>query len=66
MSKLAYTTPPLLYDALKKEGYNLPDECGDAELHMPVDGVFQLRFVVNVTRENLAKLGRALIRVSGE
>jgi len=58
--------PSDLYTALKAENYDLPDECGDVELVMPVDGVFQLRFIVNVTKENLAKLGRALVRVSGE
>lgn len=49
-----------LYHALQAEGFELPKECGDVELLMPVDGYFQLRYVVNVYGEDLAKLGRAL------
>ncbi len=53
-----------LYEALKEEGYELPEECCDVELLMPVDGIFKLRFEVNVTSENLAKIGRAYVRLA--
>lgn len=53
-----------LYQALKDEGYELPKECADVELVMPVDGIFRLRMLVNLTNESLAQLGRALIRLS--
>ena len=58
--------PPNLYDALKAEGFELPDECGDVQLTMPVDGIFQLHYTVNVMPEDLAKIGRALARMGGE
>ncbi len=53
-----------LYQALKNEGFELPEECGDVELLMPVDGVFRLYYTVLVTDENLGKLGRALARLA--
>ena len=53
-----------LYQALKDEGFNLPDECVDVEMKMPVDGVYQLHYVVNLTDERLAKFGRALVRMA--
>lgn len=56
-------TTPSLYKALKAEGYELPEECVDVELLMPVDSTYKLRFLVNVTDERLAQLGRALTRI---
>lgn len=52
-----------LAEALKLEGYPLPDECSDVSLEMPVAGAMMLRYSVFVTTENLPKLGRALIRL---
>jgi hypothetical protein len=55
-----YHFPPNLYQALKDEGFNLPPECGDILLEIPVDGLIRLHFVQNLTGEDLAKFGRAL------
>ncbi len=55
-----------LYQALKAEGYELPPECGDVEMRLPVDGAIQLAYIVNLTGENLEKFGRALIRMAAE
>jgi hypothetical protein len=52
-----------LYRALKAEGFNLPDECRDVVLVMPVDGVFTLRYEVNLMGEDLVKVGKALARI---
>ncbi|HXK40231.1 MAG TPA: hypothetical protein VJ837_05350 [Candidatus Paceibacterota bacterium] len=54
-----------LYRALLAEGFELPKECGDINLLMPVDGIFQLQlnYIVNVSGDDLAKLGRALARI---
>lgn len=54
-----------LYEALKAEGYTLPDKCGDVTLVMSVDEIYKLHFVVYVDAETLAKIGRALVRVAG-
>ncbi|MES2360082.1 MAG: hypothetical protein V4529_17205 [Gemmatimonadota bacterium] len=53
-----------LYNALKVEGYTLPDECADVELRIPVDGVMQLALIVNLTEVTLAQVGRAFIRMA--
>lgn len=55
-----------LYQALVDEGYVLPEECGDVEMRLPVDGVIQLALIVNLTDETLAMFGRALIRMAGK
>lgn len=52
-----------LHEALKAEDFSLPEECAAAELLTPVDGIFQLRYTVNLTSEQLSKVGRALTRV---
>jgi hypothetical protein len=52
-----------LYNALVAEGFELPEECSDVQLEMPIDGIFRLHYSVNVTGDNLAKLGRALTRI---
>ena len=54
---------PQLYDALKAEGYVLPDECADVEMTLPVDGVMQLKLIVNLTGESLQQFGRALVAI---
>lgn len=53
-----------LYNALKDEGYTLPPECGDVQLLMPVDGLFQLHYTVNLLPEDMVKVGRALVRLA--
>lgn len=55
--------PPTLYDALKAEGFELPPECGDITLDMPVDGVAILHMRRQLTHEDLVKVGRALASV---
>ena len=53
-----------LYQACKDEGFDLPAECADVEMRMPVDGVIQLAYIVNLDEESLAAFGRALIRMA--
>lgn len=53
-----------LYEALKAEGYELPKECCDVRLLAPVDGLYRLELIVNLTNEDVARVGRALVRVS--
>jgi hypothetical protein len=52
-----------LYNALKAEGFELPKNCGDVQLEMPVDGVFVMVYRVMLDQEDLMKLGRALARM---
>lgn len=56
-------SPPTLYNALLAEGFELPKECSDVQLLMPVDGVYQLHYTVMLHGEDLAKLGRALAKL---
>lgn len=53
-----------LVDALKAEGIELPPNCADIELVMPVDGVIVLKYIELMTDDRLAKLGRALTRLA--
>lgn len=53
-----------LGNALRDEGFDLPKECADVRLMIPVDGIFQLQYEVNVYGESLAQLGRALVRIA--
>jgi hypothetical protein len=55
--------PPTLYDALKAEGFELPKNCVDVELEMPVDGNFVLKYRVFLDPEDLVKVGQALKRM---
>ena len=66
MPRVMANYPPMLYEALKAEGFVLPEECKDIKLVMPVDGVYQLEFVINLTDIRLAQLGRALTRIAEE
>jgi len=52
-----------LYEALLAEGFKLPEECADVQLVMPVDGIYQLEYKVNLYGERLAQVGRALARM---
>lgn len=57
---------PRLYDALKAEGYELPADCADVEMVLPVDGIIQLKLVVNLTGKSLQQFGRALAAIGAE
>jgi hypothetical protein len=56
-----FYSPPRLYDALKAEGFELPEDCADVELALPVDGMIQLKLVLNLTGKRLQQFGRALV-----
>ena len=53
----------MLLDALKKEGFELPRNCGAIRLMMPVDDTFILNYDIVVDGEDLEKLGRALAAI---
>ena len=53
-----------LEHALKAENFPLPEDCAEARLVMEPNSPFQIEYRVNVTTENLAKLGRALQRLA--
>jgi hypothetical protein len=59
-------TPPDLYNALKAEGFRLPDECVDVQLVTPVDGLYQIRYVCNLTHVQLQQIGRALAKIGAD
>jgi hypothetical protein len=52
--------PPYLFNALKAVGYDMPKECVNAELRMPVDAPFQITFICNITTDDMERIGRAL------
>lgn len=60
---IAITNDPSLYDALKAEGYVLPDETSHVAIDIPADGVMQLVLRINLTPETTAQVGRALQRM---
>lgn len=49
-----------LFETLKRNGFELPKECCDVRLVMPVDGCYQLHYEVNLTNYDLVKIGCAL------
>lgn len=49
--------------ALIAEGL-VPEECGDIEISMPVDGAVVLKYVVFVRNVDMLKLSRAFKRVA--
>ena len=53
-----------LVDALKDEGFPMPDQCREARVVMGVDRAFMVQYDVFLTNEDLAKLGRALQSVA--
>ena len=53
-----------LHRALQAEGFDLPANCGDVELEMPVDGVMILRYRIILDDMQLEKLARALSRIA--
>lgn len=60
------SVPPSLYEALKAEGFLLPDECADVRLLMPVDGIWQMQYRVNLSMEDFEKVSRAFIRIAND
>lgn len=63
MSKIISIAPPHLYDALKAEGFELPRNCGDIQLEMPVAGAFVLVYRQMLEGDDLVKIGSALKRM---
>ena len=55
-----------LVDALKAEGFPLPDDCAEARLVMRPADTFMIEYRVFVSEENLRKFGRALQRIADE
>ena len=49
-----------LYEALKLEGHELPEECVDVEILMPPQALFQIVYRCNVTPELMLKVTAAL------
>lgn len=52
-----------LVDALLAEGFDIPKECSHIDMGIPIDGVMQIHYTVNLMPEQMARLGRALVRV---
>jgi len=53
-----------LYNALRAEGFDLPDNCGDVEMEWPVDGPYRLRYSILVDDKQMEQIGRALIGIA--
>jgi hypothetical protein len=53
-----------LVDALKAEGFPLPENCRHARLLVGVNTAFVMEYECNIADADLAKLGRALERVA--
>lgn len=62
MATPIYITP-MLHEALKAEGLDLPDECAGFTIEFPVDGLAQLVLRVNLTPEKFGQIGRAMNRI---
>jgi hypothetical protein len=52
-----------LYEALKAEGFELPEECRDVRLLMNFDSAFMVQFDCFLSGERLHQFGRALARL---
>jgi hypothetical protein len=59
-------TGQALYKALQAEGFELPPNCGDIELLIPVSGVIRLVYSEIVRGDRLALVGRAMQRLAAE
>lgn len=67
-----HDSPPLpepvkevsLFDALKFEGFDLPEGAANVRLSSARGSVFVLSYDLLIEGEALAKLGRALVRVA--
>lgn len=53
-----------LKEALEAEGFPLPADCGEVRLVLGVHKAMMLEYDVFVSGENLARLGRALLRIA--
>jgi hypothetical protein len=53
-----------LGEALKAEDYPLPDGCREVRMVMGINTPFLLQFDVMPSGDNLAKLGRAFVRLA--
>ena len=53
-----------LVEALKAEGFPIPEQCREARIVMGVNSAFIVQYDVFVTVENLARLGRAFQRMA--
>lgn len=52
-----------MIDALRAEGFPVPQHCQEARIMMTVDAVLCIHYEVWLTNEDLVKIGRALQRV---
>lgn len=59
----SYQYPSALSQALVEEGL-VPEECGDIEISLPVDGVVTLTYRVFVRVVDMEKLGRAFAKAA--
>jgi hypothetical protein len=53
-----------LVDALKAEGFPVPENCVTARVDMSFDAPISLEYRVLLTAEQVAQLGRALARLA--
>ena len=53
-----------LLEALQAEGFPIPLDCREARLVMGVSQAFVIQYDVYITDENLARFGRALVRLT--
>lgn len=49
---------------LKAEGFPLPDDCAEIRLLLGVNKPFILQYDIFVSGENLARLGRAFVKMA--
>src|SRR4029450_451179 len=62
---MAIMTTRALYEAVKAEGFPLPENCGEVLVVMGVNAVMLLQYDVFITDENLARLGLGFLRMAG-
>jgi len=55
-----------LYEALKAEGFQLPDLCVEVRVVMGVDSALMIQFDCDLDDEKTAQFGRALVRMVEE
>jgi len=66
MKQPVYMMPPRFYNLLVAEGFQLPPDCSDILMEIPVDGVLRLHYVQNLNAEDLVRFGRALAKLGEE
>jgi hypothetical protein len=52
-----------VHDALKAEGFPIPDNCREARVIVGVNQALMIQYDVFLDKDNIAKLGRALQRM---